>query len=77
MKITLDIGEGKSCWGCNHLIQNLPVSGFGYGIPILPTCLIFMIPIFDKWRIQDLPLAGGGLNDNNTRGLYGFNGPLS
>jgi hypothetical protein len=42
MKITLDVGEGKSCWNCNHLIRNLPVEGFQYGIPILPTCLVFM-----------------------------------
>jgi hypothetical protein len=42
MKVTIDIGNGKSCWTCNHLIRNLPVAGFQYGIPILPTCLVFM-----------------------------------
>jgi hypothetical protein len=56
MKITLDIGEGKSCWGCNHLIRNLPVQGFGYGIPILPTCLVFMKQIKGgKGKAERLP----------------------
>jgi hypothetical protein len=56
MKITLDIGEGKSCWGCNHLIRNLPVTGFQYGIPILPTCLVFMKQIkVGKGKAERLP----------------------
>jgi hypothetical protein len=41
MKIVIDVGGGKSCWNCEHLVRNLPVSGFQYGIPVVPTCLVF------------------------------------
>jgi hypothetical protein len=56
MKVIIDIGSGKSCWTCNHLVRNLPVSGFEYGIPILPTCLVFMKQIKGgKGKAERLP----------------------
>jgi hypothetical protein len=41
VKIAIDIGNGKSCWNCKHLIRNLPVTGFRFGIPVVPTCFVF------------------------------------
>jgi hypothetical protein len=56
MKITFDIGEGKSCWGCNHLIRNIAIPGFDYGIPVLPTCLVFRKQIKGgKGKAERLP----------------------
>jgi hypothetical protein len=51
MKIVIDVGGEKSCWNCEHLVRNLPVSGFRYGIPILPTCLVFRKQIQIKRRV--------------------------
>jgi hypothetical protein len=52
----LDIGEGKSCRGCNYLKQILSVSGFEDGIPILPTCLVFQKQIkVRKGKAERLP----------------------
>jgi hypothetical protein len=56
MKITSDIGEGKSCWGCNHLIRNIALPGFDYGVPVLPTCLVFRKQIKGgKNKVERLP----------------------
>jgi hypothetical protein len=57
MKITLDIDcEKETCGKCIYLIRNLPVQGFSYGIPIMPTCFIFgkLAPI-EKRRAMRLP----------------------
>jgi hypothetical protein len=46
MRIILDIDCGmKDCGNCKHLVRNLPVQGFCYGIPIKPTCMVFGKPI--------------------------------
>jgi hypothetical protein len=51
MKIVIDIGAGKSCWNCEHLVRNLSVPGFRFGIPIAPTCLVFQKQIRIKKRV--------------------------
>jgi hypothetical protein len=43
MKIILDIDyEKEKCGKCSHLINNLSVQGFSFGIPIEPTCFVFL-----------------------------------
>ena len=39
MKIVIDAGSGKSCWGCNHLKRGLGLGSLA--VPIQPFCFVF------------------------------------
>jgi hypothetical protein len=65
MKVAIDIGSGKSCWECDHLIRNLSVPGFQYGIPIMPICIVFRKKIKAGKKNGRAPprVYGGGIKN--------------